>query len=488
MSPARTSRKSRKKQGTRPVVWFAGIGLAAVLVIAGIGLLKWAETEPGQAALLTLGSDKMYAEVQTTVEQTLKLVLPALAVGPGPVLQDGGLAPGSDGDWAAPQLGPGAAIRCRTVAVQGGAPYWVIQRNLAAALEAIGARILWCERIYPARPGPEQLATNDELDLIRLDVGVPGRPTHTLVLHREDRSPAIRWGADQGRTAWQVFAAESAPTLALVIDDWGNNKSDAARAILDLDSPLTLAVLPGRPFSREFALNRTDLVLPPEQESDRGDLPADGQFDPVRGRLAAGCPVEVALGRKAQPIPGRRREVLLHLPMEPEGYPDPDPGAGALMVGMDQEAIAALIDGHRKALPMVTGVNNHMGSAATADEATMQALMTVLRERDLFFLDSLTTSKSVAAAAAAREGIPVLSNRLFLDYDSEDAGRIRANLDRLVEAARATGFAVGIGHPYPATAEVLRRELPRLEAAGVRLVTVSELLALKQEADKVRPR
>lgn len=472
------------KQGTRTVFWFLGAGLAVVLVIVGIVALKWAETEPGQAALLTLGSDKMYAEVQTTVEQTLKMVLPALAVGPGPVLQDGGLAPGKDGDWAVPELGPGAAIRCRTVAVADGAPYWVIQRNLGAALEAIGARVLWSERIYPSRPGPEQLGTNDELDLVRVDVGVPGRPTHTLVLHREGRSPAIRWGSDCGRTAWQVFAADSAPTLALVIDDWGNNKSDAARAILGLDAPLTLAILPGRPFSREFALNRTELVLPPEPEAGRGELPADGEFDPVRRRLAAGCPVEVGLGRKAHPIPGKRREIILHLPMEPEGYPDPNPGSGALMAGMDSVAIAALIDGHLKALPMITGINNHMGSRATADEATMQALMAVLRERDLFFLDSLTTPRSVAAAAAGRAGIPVLSNRLFLDFDSEDARRIEANLDRLVEAARATGFAVGIGHPYPATADVLRRELPRLEAAGVRLVTVSELLALKQEAGR----
>ena len=108
--------------------------------------------------------------------------------------------------------------------------------------------------------------------------------------------------------------------------------------------------------------------------------------------------------------------------------------------------------------------------------------MAVLAERDLFFVDSLTSSRSVGAEQARAHGLPTVENRIFLDVDNDDPRRIRANLDRLVEAARRTGFALGIGHPHPATADVLAREIPRLRRDGVRFVTVSEFLALRAAA------
>jgi hypothetical protein len=93
----------------------------------------------------------------------------------------------------------------------------------------------------------------------------------------------------------------------------------------------------------------------------------------------------------------------------------------------------------------------------------------------------------VAYDAARQQGIPALKNRLFLDYDNEDEQKITAKLNRLVQAARSTGYAVGIGHPHPATARVLAREIPRLVAEGVVFVTVSEMHALVDHRQKVLP-
>jgi len=172
---------------------------------------------------------------------------------------------------------------------------------------------------------------------------------------------------------------------------------------------------------------------------------------------------------------------MLHLPMQSIHYPDVDPGQAAVMVGMPREEIATMIDRALASLPNVRGVNNHQGSAATADEATMTVLMDVLAGRDLYFLDSLTSSASVAHDRARDAGVPALRNRVFLDNDHENPESIRERVHRLAKAARATGAAVGIGHPHPGTLQVLREEIPALEAAGVRLVTVSELLALLEE-------
>jgi polysaccharide deacetylase 2 family uncharacterized protein YibQ len=124
-----------------------------------------------------------------------------------------------------------------------------------------------------------------------------------------------------------------------------------------------------------------------------------------------------------------------------------------------------------------------MGSAATADAPTMAALMQELRRRGLFFVDSQTSDRSVAYAEAARAGIPVLRNRIFLDHDEPEPAVMLQRLSTLVDVARARGFAVGIGHPHALTARILATEIPRLQAEGIRFLTVSELLALQAAGD-----
>ena len=469
--------KGKRRGGSRPgpgprtvrLLWLAGA--AAIVAIAGVGAFKWAASRQGQAALLVLGTDSKYAQVQEAVDEALAQVLPGLAAGPAAALDPA--APDRDGDWPAPALGPDAAVRCRRVDVAGQQSWWEVQLEVDRALEPVGARVLWGERLAGVRVRRGQVPTGDEAtDLLRLDVGVPGRPTHTLVLARSGRRPQVRWGAGAVDDAWAVLAEGEGPVVALVIDDWGYNRSDAAGRILDLPVPLTLAVLPGLSYSRHYSLQRTELVLP-------AAVTAGDEGERRRLRRALGCPVEVAVRTGPVKVPARRRETILHLPMEPESFPEADPGPKALRLGMDRAQVAARVDEALAGLPGVTGVNNHMGSAATSDARLMADLMAVLKERGLFFVDSLTSARSVAYEEAGRAGLPTEQNRIFLDYDNEDAGRITANLERLVRSARRTGFALGIGHPHPATADVLARELPRLAAEGVRFVTVSEYLALR---------
>lgn len=489
------SKSRRKKRRTGPSsLWLGLLAGAVVVVILGVGLLKWSQTRSGRAALLTLGSEKMYADVQRAVDQALAETVPGYRPGPADAsTQVGGTSKSGSGggvagdhDWDAPRLGPGAAVYCRQVAVPAGEPWWRWQETIARAVESAGGRVLWGERIYlPSRSGAPGRA-DEEKDLLRLDLGVVGRPTHTLILHRRDRETPVRWGGGVGQTAWSSLAADSgAPTVALVIDDWGYNRSDAARRILAVDAPLTLAVLPGLPYSRHFALQGTELILPADRSTGRaatGNRPATGRVQ----RLALGCFVEVGVESGRYRAQDDRREIILHLPMQPVSYPETDPGPEAIMVGMESQAIGDRLDRALASLPHVTGVNNHMGSAATSDPVTMDRLMGVLAARGLYFVDSLTTAKSVAHAAAAKAGVPARKNRIFLDYENDDPQRITANLHRLVKAARSSGFALGIGHPHPATADVLAREIPRLQAQGVRFVTVSELMALEETARSTR--
>ncbi len=166
--------------------------------------------------------------------------------------------------------------------------------------------------------------------------------------------------------------------------------------------------------------------------------------------------------------------MLLHLPMEPVSSRE-NPGPGLLKGSMSDREVAELLARDLADVPGAIGVNNHMGSKGSADARLMDALMTALRARRLYFLDSRTTEWTRAEEAAKRRGVPFLSRNVFLDDVSSEQA-VAAQLQRAVEVARADGFAVAIGHPHPATLAVLEKALPELRAEGVTPVFVSALL------------
>jgi hypothetical protein len=125
-------------------------------------------------------------------------------------------------------------------------------------------------------------------------------------------------------------------------------------------------------------------------------------------------------------------------------------------------------------VPYAVGVNNHEGSRATADPRLMQELMPMLREKNLFFVDSRTTAQTVAYQVAQRDGVRSAYRKVFLD-DTPERGAIIAQIQLAKRDALRDGWAIAIGHPHPATIAALRDELPRLQSEGVRLVFASDL-------------
>jgi polysaccharide deacetylase 2 family uncharacterized protein YibQ len=166
---------------------------------------------------------------------------------------------------------------------------------------------------------------------------------------------------------------------------------------------------------------------------------------------------------------------MLHVPMEPQGFPVVDPGDDALLVNLPPAELHARLTALLGEVPHVAGINNHMGSRFTEDERSMTAVMAVLRERGLYFVDSLTSGNSVGTATARQAGVPSLRRDVFLDNVVEVAA-IAGEIRRLAAKAARNGSAVGICHPYPETIMALRQELPVLARQGVKFVPVSTLL------------
>lgn len=175
----------------------------------------------------------------------------------------------------------------------------------------------------------------------------------------------------------------------------------------------------------------------------------------------------------------RHRDVLLHLPCEPLDAAKMTAGLDAaedfLKLSDPPARRREILEAALLRVPGAVGVNNHMGSRLTADRAAMDALMPVLRERGLFFVDSRTTADSQGLAAAHAAGVRALGRDIFLDHDPAPAA-ILAQFEEAARRARDRPVVV-IAHPSQAVVEVLKDGLPRLHAEGIGVYPVREILA-----------
>jgi len=219
----------------------------------------------------------------------------------------------------------------------------------------------------------------------------------------------------------------SGPRLAIILDDVASDAL-AVDTIFSLHYPLTLSILPNHPHSGEIA----------------------------------------------QDAHHRGYQVMLHLPMESVGNEKPE--IQELRPGMSQAEIANALSSMLRTVPYAAGVNNHQGSLATSNPQLMAELMPLLRNHQLFFIDSRTTAATVAYDAAQNAGVPcAFRNVPFLD-DVQEASAVRHQLEIAAKDAHQKGQAVAIGHPHPATLRALAEFLPQAEAQGIHLVHASDLV------------
>lgn len=171
------------------------------------------------------------------------------------------------------------------------------------------------------------------------------------------------------------------------------------------------------------------------------------------------------------------KEVIIHMPMQ--SARGRTLGPGALTYKMSESAFREKLDRAFEEIPFAIGMNNHMGSYLTSLYQPMAWTMRYLKERDLFFIDSLTTPLSKASRIANHFGVPSRKRHVFLD-NVQDEEYISKQFDQLIRDAKRFKSVVAIGHPYPATVRALNKLLPTLKDHNIELVPVSQLLPNNQ--------
>lgn len=229
-----------------------------------------------------------------------------------------------------------------------------------------------------------------------------------------------------------IMAQQTAnPKVIIIFDDMGLDRA-AFEAVSALPGPLTLSFLPYAKDVRNLA--------------------------------------EVARKRGA--------DVMLHLPMQPQG--EADPGPHALRSGMTGTDFIKELQWNLERFSGYVGVNNHMGSQVTTDEAAMKTVLGYLKHKDLFFLDSVTTGDTVVRSAGTKIGAQVFSRDVFLDADANNKQAVINQLRLVEKIARETGYAVAICHPRPETIEVLGPWLTSAPFRGFEIVPVTALIDIHE--------
>lgn len=263
------------------------------------------------------------------------------------------------------------------------------------------------------------------LDASRMAQADRAQAAEPVVPYEESHPPVMR----------QVPAAVARPPLpgipaiAIVIDDLGPDVARTKRA-LNLPPEVALSFLP-------YARNTPELA---------------------RAATAAG------------------HDVLVHLPME--AISGIDPGPNALRLAQSPSENVRRLDWALAQVPGYIGVNNHMGSRFTMSREALVPVMQALKERHVFFYDSVTSPRSQAAAVARASGLPSAGRDIFLD-DVQTAAEVTAELAQLERVARVRGVALAIGHPHDVTLSILERWCANLK--GFRFVRIRDAIRMKSE-------
>jgi polysaccharide deacetylase 2 family uncharacterized protein YibQ len=216
--------------------------------------------------------------------------------------------------------------------------------------------------------------------------------------------------------------------VALIVDDMGYSL-EAINKLCSIGRPLTIAIIPYSPLASEIATI-----------SRQHDL-----------------------------------EVILHLPLEAINNNESNNSKGMITAEMSEDEVIAILDKNLNQVPYIQGVNNHMGSRITADIQLMNIILEHLKDRDLFFIDSRTTSNSVAYNIAQSMNIPSAYRHVFLDGEPSES-YIQKQLIELFRRAQRNGFALGICHPTKETLKVLKESFHLVDEYGLEPVLASQIV------------
>ena len=224
----------------------------------------------------------------------------------------------------------------------------------------------------------------------------------------------------------------SKPSISIIIDDLGYKQKEDILA-LSLPGPIAYAILPHAPYTKKIATIASQ----------------------------------------------NGKEILLHQPMQALENNDLL-GPGALTLNMTHKEFVKTLEKNISVISNIIGINNHMGSLLTRHPGHMQWLMNVLKKNEYIYVDSLTSTNSVAGEIAKKNKIPFLKRDIFLDNNT-DLEYITKKFFELITLAKKEGTALAIAHPHSNTIKILSEFLQDIDTYGVKLIGIKSLIKIRNK-------
>ncbi|MBF0593913.1 MAG: divergent polysaccharide deacetylase family protein [Candidatus Omnitrophica bacterium] len=227
-----------------------------------------------------------------------------------------------------------------------------------------------------------------------------------------------------------VYKKGAAPLgrIAIVIDDWGYNNSHC-KYLDQMTEPAGIAILPGLPYSRDI--------------------------------------IQCAAEKGKQP--------MLHLPLEPHSLKEIYTKGYVLTTQMGAAELKSITVKIMDEMKGVVGVNNHTGSKGSESELVMTTVLSETRKRGLFFVDSVTSDRTVGGQVAAKLKMHIAKRDVFLDNKNERAA-IEHQFAEVAQIARINGFALAIGHDRALSLQIIIEQMKKLSEQGYEFVTVPDYI------------
>lgn len=250
------------------------------------------------------------------------------------------------------------------------------------------------------------------------------KKTHIILLSAEITEPKLK--SREPAVKERLIKPKPLKTVAIVIDDVGN-RPGIIEKLKALGIPITASILVDEPYARS----------------------------------------EVASARNTQ------IETILHIPMEALNE-EKNSNPKTLTLKSTPKQISALIQTSRAIVPRAKGANNHQGSLATASAETMRRFLSILRDNDMYFIDSRTSPNSVAYKIAQEMGVPSAYKDMFIDH-VPTLEHSREQFLRLYELLNRKNSALMIGHPHDTTLQAIREAIPTLKKMNVEFVHAADI-------------
>ncbi|MCK4904960.1 divergent polysaccharide deacetylase family protein [bacterium] len=273
----------------------------------------------------------------------------------------------------------------------------------------------------------ESISLNEALKVIEKNTKHSGGKILSYCFFEDGKKLQISLGKENITTHSLVISKENIPKISIIIDDMGYGR-EVEKEILKLSFPLTISVLPHQKASQKIAELAHKLGF----------------------------------------------EVMLHQPLQ-SIYTNRNTSQGLITEGMNKEEIKSTFMQNLKTVPYAVGVNNHEGSKGMGQEEMMSELLDIIKKEGMFFVNSLTTSNPSAKKIALAKGLKYIQRDTFLDNEKNEE-YIAQQIDELISQALSNGQAIGIAHPGRATLNALKKGLPKIEAEGIKIVPISQLL------------